>query len=54
MNVTDSYDRAIEAVLFTREEIEAAIGRLAQQIAADHRGQPLVLSGSPTRWNSIT
>ncbi len=45
MNVTDTYDGTIEQTLYTREEIAQAIDRLAGQIAADHRGQPLTLLG---------
>lgn len=35
----------IESVIFTEEEIAAAVGRLAAQISADYRGQPLLLIG---------
>src|SRR5579864_6950951 len=42
---TDSYQATMERVLFSKEEIEAAIGRLAQQIALDFRGQPLTVLG---------
>lgn len=45
MNVTDTYDGTIEQTLYTREDISQAIDRLAGQIAADHRGQPLTLLG---------
>lgn len=39
------YEDTIERVLFTQDEIAEAIGRLAQQIAEDHRGKPLLLLG---------
>lgn len=35
----------IEAVIFSEAEISGAVGRLAAQIAADYRGQPLLLVG---------
>ncbi len=38
-------DKAIEAVLFTSEEIAAAIESLAAGIARDYRGEPVVLVG---------
>jgi hypoxanthine phosphoribosyltransferase len=43
--MTGEYDQAVERVLFTAEEIQAAIRRLALQIAADHQGKPLTLLG---------
>lgn len=45
MNPSDSYEGTIERVLFSQEEIAAAIERLARQIAEDHRGQPVTLLG---------
>jgi hypoxanthine phosphoribosyltransferase len=39
------YDEAIGRRLYTAEEIDRAIERLADQIAADHAGQPLLLVG---------
>jgi len=45
MNVQESYEGTIERVLFTEAEVAEAIGRLAQQIAADYRGKPLTLLG---------
>ncbi len=45
MPLNDSYDPAIERVLFTGDEIAAAISRLAGQIAADFAGKPLTLLG---------
>jgi hypoxanthine phosphoribosyltransferase len=41
----DSYQRAVERVLFTEDEISAAIARLAGEIARDLRGQPLMVLG---------
>jgi hypoxanthine phosphoribosyltransferase len=45
MLTIETYESAIERTLFTRAEIDAAIARLAAQIAADFRGQPLTLLG---------
>lgn len=45
MKVTDSYEGTIERTLFGAEEIALAIGRLAAAIAADYRGQPLLMLG---------
>ena len=45
MKPLESYDAAIEHVLFTDSEIAAAIARLAGQIAQDHRRQPVTLLG---------
>lgn len=45
MNPAISYEGTIERVLFSKEEIAAAIHRLAIQIAQDHRGQPVTLLG---------
>jgi hypoxanthine phosphoribosyltransferase len=41
----ETYESAIERTLFTRAEIDEAMARLAAQIAADFRGQPLTLLG---------
>ena len=41
----EAYEDAIAGVIFTADEIGAAIRRLAGQIAEDHRGQPMVLLG---------
>src|ERR1700757_1885518 len=43
--IISSYEEAIERTLVSKEEIEVAIGRLAREIAADHRGKPLTLIG---------
>lgn len=43
MILTD--DPAIEAVLFSAEQIAEAIADLAESIAADYRGEPVVLVG---------
>ena len=40
-----SYDGTIAATLFSVQEIQAAIERLAAAIAADYQGQPVVLVG---------
>lgn len=45
MNLTDTYEDAIECVLFSASQIAEAVERLARGIAADHAGQPLVLLG---------
>ncbi len=45
MQITESYEGTIERTLYSREQIAAAIERLAREIAADHRGQPLMLLG---------
>ena len=45
MKTIETYEAAIERVLFTREEILRALARLAAAIAADHRGKPLMLLG---------
>ncbi|MDP9110292.1 MAG: hypoxanthine phosphoribosyltransferase [Candidatus Eremiobacteraeota bacterium] len=45
MNVPDSYDGAIEKMLFSAEDISQAVRRLAREIASDHCGQPLTLIG---------
>lgn len=45
MKAPHRYEPSIERTLFTQEEIATAIERLAGQIAADHRGQPLTLLG---------
>jgi hypoxanthine phosphoribosyltransferase len=45
MNDTRSYEGAIERVLYSAQEIAAAIDRLAHAIAADHRGMPVTLLG---------
>lgn len=41
----DTYEGTIERTLFSKEEIDAAIERMAAQIAADYRGQPVLLLG---------
>ncbi|HEY5258509.1 MAG TPA: hypoxanthine phosphoribosyltransferase [Candidatus Baltobacteraceae bacterium] len=41
----DTYEGTIERTLFTQAEIAQAIDRLAERIAADYRGQPLLLLG---------
>ncbi len=41
----DSYGPTIERTLFTKSEIAAAIDRLAQEIARDYRGQPMLVLG---------
>ena len=43
MILTD--DPAIEAVLFSAEQIAEAVADLAESIAADYRGEPVVLVG---------
>lgn len=45
MTTIERYEDAIERVLFTQEEIAKAIERLAEQIAEDHAGKPLLLLG---------
>ncbi|MGR4064219.1 MAG: hypoxanthine phosphoribosyltransferase [Vulcanimicrobiaceae bacterium] len=40
-----TYEGAIDRVVFSEEEIAAAIARLAAQIAADHARKPLLLVG---------
>ena len=45
MNLTDTYEDAVERVLFSASRIAEAVERLARAIAADHAGQPLVLLG---------
>ncbi|MDQ2865824.1 MAG: hypoxanthine phosphoribosyltransferase [Candidatus Eremiobacteraeota bacterium] len=45
MKPSESYDGALEKQIFSAGEIQAAIGDLAYRIAADHRGQPLLLLG---------
>ncbi|MEO9169977.1 MAG: hypoxanthine phosphoribosyltransferase [Candidatus Baltobacteraceae bacterium] len=45
MRFRESYDGAIERTLYTEAEISAAIAGLAARIAADYRGQPLMLLG---------
>ena len=45
MDVTQSYEGTIARTLYTREAIAQAIARLGREIAADHRGQPLMLLG---------
>jgi hypoxanthine phosphoribosyltransferase len=41
----DTYEGAVERVLFSEEEIARALARLAAEIAADYRGKPLTLLG---------
>ncbi|MDP9017949.1 MAG: hypoxanthine phosphoribosyltransferase [Candidatus Eremiobacteraeota bacterium] len=45
MNSARSYAETIEKTLFNEEQIAEAIERLAQAIAADFAGQPLLLIG---------
>jgi hypoxanthine phosphoribosyltransferase len=45
MKLGDSYDGWIAETVFTSDEIAMAIERLACEIAADFRGQPLTLLG---------
>ena len=45
MKAMDTYEGTIERTLFTQAEIAQAIDRLAERIAADYRGQPLLLLG---------
>lgn len=45
MNHLKSYAETIERTLFTSEQIAAAIRDLAERIAADHAGKPLLLIG---------
>jgi len=45
LKTRESYDGAIERTLFTAKEIDAAVQRLANQIAEDHCRQPLTLVG---------
>jgi len=45
MKAMDTYEGTIERTLFTQAEIAQAIERLAARIAADYRGQPLLLLG---------
>ncbi len=45
MRVTDTYEGTIERTLFPKEEIAAAIDRMAAQIARDYSGQPVLLLG---------
>ena len=45
MTTTETYDDAIERVIYTEDEIAAAVARLAGHIAEDHAGKPLLLLG---------
>lgn len=45
MKTITTYESAIERVLFSQAEIDAAITRLATQIAEDFSGQPVTLLG---------
>lgn len=45
MTTSETYDDAIERVLYTADEIAEAVARLAGQIAEDHAGKPLLLLG---------
>ncbi len=45
MKVIETYDGTLERTLFSEAEIQSAIERLASEIAADHRGKPLLLLG---------
>ena len=45
MSITQTYEGTIERTLYTAQEIQAAVEGLARTIAADYRGQPLVLLG---------
>lgn len=45
MKITETYEGTLERTLFTEAEIAAAIDRMAREIAADHRGKPLLLLG---------
>ena len=45
MKVTDTYEGTIERVLFDADEIAAAIARLAREIAACYRREPLLILG---------
>lgn len=45
MKIESSYDQTIERELFSAQEIAAAIERLAQEIARDFSGKPLLLLG---------
>lgn len=45
MTTSQTYDDAIERVLYTADEIAEAVARLAGQIAEDHAGKPLLLLG---------
>ena len=40
-----SYENTIERTLFSQGEIAAAIARLAESVARDYSGQPLLLLG---------
>jgi hypoxanthine phosphoribosyltransferase len=40
-----SHEQAIGAPIYSAEEIASTVERLAEQVAADHRGQPLLLLG---------
>jgi hypoxanthine phosphoribosyltransferase len=42
---TESYQHTIERTLFSESEIAAAIARLAENIAHDYAGQPLLVLG---------
>ena len=43
--IITKYEDAIERTLFSKEEVAAAIERLAQEIARDYAGKPLTLLG---------
>ena len=45
MNVTDTYEAAIEQTIYSAAEIAEAIDRLAGEIAANFSGKPLLLLG---------
>ena len=45
MSTIGNYAQTIEKTLFSTQEIGSAIERLAAEIAADYRGQPLTLVG---------
>ncbi|MHB8140419.1 MAG: hypoxanthine phosphoribosyltransferase [Vulcanimicrobiaceae bacterium] len=43
MTLEHSYTEAVESVIFDADQIAEAVERLAERIAADYRGQPLLL-----------
>jgi hypoxanthine phosphoribosyltransferase len=45
MKLTDSYEETIERVLYTQQDIAVAMQRLATEIAARYRREPLLLLG---------
>lgn len=45
MHITQTYDETIEATIYSPQQLQAAIDRLASEIARDYAGKPITLLG---------